>query len=129
MPAAPDTPPTTGPHVLSDALQDVGALEFIELSSFNGGHVGSYWADSGTGPWERHPDSEEFLAVTEGWVDVTILDADGAGRSTHRLETGAVLVVPRNHWHRHEVQVRMKEAYVTPGATEHSFADDPRSAS
>ena len=99
-------------------------LEFRELAPFNRGSVGVYWAAGGTSPWERHPDDEELLHVLEGRADVTILTDDGPVVTP--LAAGSVLVVPRGLWHRHTLHGTVKELYVTPGATEHSTADDPR---
>ncbi len=115
-----------------DPLIEVEALEqleFRELARFNEGAVGVFWADAGaTGPWEMHPDCEEFLMVLDGEVEVEILPEDGGPAEVRRLRSGAATVVPRRCWHRHTILKRTKELYLTPGATENSDADDPRSS-
>jgi len=113
------------PHNLVDALKGIGEVEFKQLDAFNRGNVGVYWARTGVSPWERHPDDEELLYVIEGHVTIEILT------DTERVEVsvpeGSAFVVPRNHWHRHKVEDIVKEMYVTPGKSDTSFADDPRS--
>lgn len=119
------TTPVFDPLTEVEALEQ---LEFLELARFNEGAVGVFWADAGaTGPWERHPHCEELLMVLEGEVEVEILPEDGGPAEVRRLRSGAATVVPRRCWHRHIVRKRTKELYLTPGVTEHSRADDPRS--
>jgi quercetin dioxygenase-like cupin family protein len=111
-------------HNLIDALDGLGRVEFKQLGTFNNGSVGVYWAEDGMSPWERHPEDDELLYVIEGQVTIEILT------ETDRIEVpvseGSFLVVPRNHWHRHKLDGLLKEMYVTPGASDTSFADDPR---
>lgn len=106
-------------------LDELGNLEFRDLAPFNEGRVGCYWTDSGTSPWERHPDTDELLLVLEGSVRITVLPPAG-GRESVEVRTGHLVVVPRGHWHRHEASGRYRELYVTPGASQTSFDDDPR---
>ena len=111
-------------HDILGNLQSLPELEFRTLSTFNGGVVGVYWAESGTSPWEQHPDDDELLQVVEGSVDIEVLDEDDS--AVIHLSQGSIFVVPRGHWHRHRVSGVVKELYVTPGRTETSHAADPR---
>jgi hypothetical protein len=43
------------------------------------------------------------------------------------VRAGSVFVVPRGLWHRHRVGTKLTELYLTPGPSETSTADDPRS--
>jgi hypothetical protein len=83
-------------------------------------------ASSGVSPWERHPTGDELLHVLEGEVEIVVQAEVGPVRT--KVSAGSVFVVPRGLWHRHDVRERLVELYVTPGATEHSTADDPRKA-
>jgi quercetin dioxygenase-like cupin family protein/predicted DNA-binding protein (MmcQ/YjbR family) len=111
-------------HRPESILKDVKSLKFQELSRFNQGSVGVFVASKGVSPWEYHADSDEFLYVLEGEVEVTVLAED----ETHaaRLTAGSCLVIPRGHWHRHCVSKHLKELFVRPGSTEYSEVDDPR---
>ena len=114
-------------HNLQEALEGSGEVEFRRLAPFNEGEVGVFWSSSGVSPWERHPDDEELLHVFEGQVEIEILTDDGSVITL--LKEGSVCIVPRGKWHRHRHGGLVKEMYVTPGQTEMSFADDPRSDS
>ena len=99
---------------------------FPELASFDKGGV-TVGRFSGRTPWERHMDSDEFLHVLDGEVEVTILtDADSV-RVT--VSAGSIFVVPRGLWHRQEPRPVATVLSLIP--TDHgpvSFADDPRSS-
>jgi quercetin dioxygenase-like cupin family protein len=112
-------------HDIASAFADLDEVEFRRLAAFNGGEVGVFWASSGVSPWERHPDDEEFLQVIEGSVDIEVLTDDGARVTT--VAAGSIFVLPRDLWHRHRHTGHLKELYLTPGRTEMSFDDDPRS--
>ena len=111
-------------HPVQPTIDGLSELEFRQLSSFNQGGVGVFWAEGGTSPWERHPDDDELLYVLEGEVEVTVLTQEESIQAT--ISAGSVFVVPRGLWHRQTLKGRVKQLYVTPGATEHSTAEDPR---
>lgn len=113
-------------HDVAKTLAEIGEMQFAELENFNDGHLGVFWTDGGPGasPWERHPDTDELLHVLEGEVIVTVLTDDGPIET--RVAAGSLFVVPRGYWHKQQMPVRTCELYLTPGATEHSTADDPR---
>jgi quercetin dioxygenase-like cupin family protein len=113
-------------HNLASAFVDLGEVEFRRLAVFNSGEVGVFWAASGVSPWERHPDDEEFLLVVEGSVEIEVLAKDESQVRT--VAAGSIFVVPRDCWHRHRHTGLVKELYLTPGRTEMSFDDDPRSS-
>jgi mannose-6-phosphate isomerase-like protein (cupin superfamily) len=103
-------------------------MEFSTLADFGTGHVGVFWSEeSGPGPWEMHPDSDELLHVIEGCAEIEILPRNPAQSSDLvKLEAGAFLVVPQGLWHRHNMLARTKEMYLSPAETEHSNESDPR---
>lgn len=110
-------------HDVGSLLAGIGELEFREIAAFNRGSVGLFRTTAGASPWERHPDDDELLHVLEGEVDLEVRTESSSVTTT--LRAGSVFVVPRGLWHRHVVRERLTELYVTPGATEHSHADDP----
>lgn len=111
-------------HNVSREIDALPEMDFHEVARFCEGHVGIYWANAGTSPWERHPDVEELLHIIEGEAEIEVLT--GAGPVRTAVGPGSIMVVPRNHWHRHHLLTRVKELYVTPGPSDTSFADDPR---
>jgi uncharacterized cupin superfamily protein len=113
-------------HALLAMVDALDEMEFRELAPFNDGHVGVFWSSAGTSPWERHPEDDELLHVLEGEVVIRVLTDDGAVDTT--VGAGSAFIVPKGLWHRHVVPAMVKELYVTPGASEHSFEDDPREA-
>jgi mannose-6-phosphate isomerase-like protein (cupin superfamily) len=111
-------------HALLSVVDRLDEMEFHNLAAFNEGAVGVFWSGSGTSPWERHPNDDELLQVIEGEVLITVLT------DTDSVETvvgpGCAFVVPKGCWHRQHIPERVKQLYVTPGASEHSHAEDPR---
>jgi len=80
---------------------------------------------SGLSPWELHPDADELLYVVEGAVEVTVLVDEGP--IVTAVPAGSVFVVPRGRWHRQHAGEHAGLLFAT-GATDISWADDPRSA-
>lgn len=116
--------PVATVHDIDAVLQGEKKLKFHEFGKFNLGSVGVFVASKGTSPWEFHEDSDEFLQVLEGEVDVELLTETGS--VVTRVKSGQGFVVPQAHWHRHIIPKFVKELYVTPGSTDHSSAEDPR---
>ena len=112
-------------HPLLETVDGLDEMEFHELSRFNQGTAGVFQCSTGTSPWERHPDDDELLHVLEGETIVTVL-TDGGPVETP-VRAGSVFIVPKGLWHRQHIPEKLKEFFVTPGATEHSTAEDPRS--
>jgi mannose-6-phosphate isomerase-like protein (cupin superfamily) len=112
------------------ALEEISKLEEMEfqtLAMFNSGSVGVFWSEAGgQGPWEMHPDCEEFLMVLEGAIELEILPEGGGPAKRRRLCSGELTVIPRRCWHRHLMLEKTKELYLTPGPTQHSHDEDPR---
>ncbi|MCR9194196.1 MAG: cupin domain-containing protein [Hyphomonas sp.] len=106
---------------------DLSAMEFASLASFNGGEVGVFWSEpGGTSPWEMHPDCDEMLQIISGEIDVEILPSDGGSAIRKRVSSGSFIVIPKGCWHRQTMLERTKEIYVTPGKSLHSLSEDPR---
>ena len=114
-------------HKLVDIVDTLAEVEFKHLPRFNAGGVGVFWSSSGVSPWERHPTDDELLYVIEGRVVIEVLGLDE--RFEVEVDAGSVFIVPRDHWHRHRHAGLVKEMYVTPGPTDMSFDEDPRTVS
>ena len=111
----------------AEVVANSAEMEFCELGSYDAGGAGVFWSsEGGPSPWEMHPDCDELLHAIDGEIEIEILP-DGGGESTKAvLKPGWYLVVPKGCWHRQYMRTAAKEFYVTPGATVHSNADDPR---
>ena len=68
------------------------------LGSYNDSTLGIGRYVPGTSPWERHTNGDELLIVTDGSVDIEVLDDDGSSSRT-TIEEGALFVVPLGKWH------------------------------
>ncbi|MDA1099506.1 MAG: cupin domain-containing protein [Proteobacteria bacterium] len=99
------------------------AAAFATLAPFRDGavFVGAFQGDSG---WEKHPKGDEIVQILDGATTLTILTDTGPEVLT--LTAGALVVVPRDHWHRFNASDGVTVMTATPQPTEHSFADDPR---
>ena len=118
------------PVAVADGL---GEMQFETLAPFGDdralgdGHAGVFWSEAGgPSPWEMHPECDEMLQVLEGEIEVEVLPQDGRPGEITRVPAGSFVVVRRGCWHRQNLLVRTKEFYLTPGASLHSTADDPR---
>lgn len=106
-------------------VYDVGAIRkrFDSLSERANEALGKY-DDSilgigryvpGTSPWERHSNGDELFLVTDGEIDVEVLDDDG---DSHRFKigTGELFVVPRGKWHQLTATDSVTILYASPSA-------------
>lgn len=93
-------------------------LAFAEVAPYRNGaiSVGYYSGDS---EWERHPGGDEIVMSLEGSTTLVFL-VDG---KEHRvsLNSGELVVVPENCWHRFEGSSHLKLLGVTPEPTDHSL--------
>jgi uncharacterized cupin superfamily protein len=97
---------------------------FPRLASFDKGEI-TVGRFSGRSPWERHVDSDEFLHVLDGEVEITLLTDDDSIHVT--VSAGSIFVIPRGLWHRQVPRPVATVLSLIP--TDHgsvSFAEDPR---
>jgi quercetin dioxygenase-like cupin family protein len=78
----------------------------------------------GLSPWERHRSGDELVYVLDGEVEITVLTDEGPARRTVRQ--GSVFVCPRALWHRQHARGFVTILSATPGPSDASWADDPR---
>jgi len=93
-------------------------LAFSEVAPYRDGaiSVGYYSGDS---EWERHPGGDEIVMSIEGSTTLVLL----VNSEQHRisLNSGELVVVPQNCWHRFEGSSHLKVLGVTPEPTDHSL--------
>lgn len=109
--------------VTRDTTEAEAAAAIRAFGSLNGCLLGVTRFE-GLTPWELHPDTDELLYVVEGAVEVTVLVDEGLVVTA--VPAGSVFVVPRGRWHRQEAREHAALLFAT-GATDISWADDPRS--
>jgi mannose-6-phosphate isomerase-like protein (cupin superfamily) len=111
------------PIALARSIESFG---FEQLGELNGVPLGVVRAPDldVVSQWERHPDTDELLMVLHGSVTVEILNDRGS--QLVPLAAGQFTVVPTGHWHRHRTPRDLIELFYTPGTSEESTADDPR---
>ena len=79
---------------LRDQLGKLTKRANEQLGSFDGDTVGIGRYVPGSSPWERHNNGDELLLVTDGEVQIEVLQQDGGSR-VERLSEGSLFVVPR----------------------------------
>jgi len=102
-----------------------GTNAFATLTPFRDGNIFSA-KFSGNGAWERHPNGDELVQVVEGETKFHIMT--DAGKETHTLKAGMLVIVPQGLWHRFEAPDGVCLMTATPKPTEHLTVDveDPR---
>ena len=126
-------PPDVRPHDLREVMRrppDFTTPDgdtFWKVAPFGAGAgTASLWVGRfrGQSPWTLHPDGASFVHMLEGECEIELL-RDG-GTETVRLGPGTVGVVPRAVWHRVRSKDWVVQYGISPDATQHSHADDPR---
>lgn len=98
---------------------------FAVLAPFGNGSIfaGSFSGDS---PWERHRNGDELVQILDGATTLTIMTGDGP--QSLKMSAGMLIVVPQGHWHRFQGPGLVTVLTATPQPTDHTFAEDPRTA-
>ena len=68
------------------------------MGSYNDSTLGIGRYVAGKSPWERHTNGDELLLVTDGYVDIEVLEGDGSSNQI-RIDEGSLFVVPKGKWH------------------------------
>jgi quercetin dioxygenase-like cupin family protein len=108
-----------------DTPEEEAREAFAVLAPFRDGSVfaGSF---SGHTPWERHRNGDELVQVLAGSATLTIMT--DAGPQSFAVREGMLIVVPQGHWHRFDAPELVTVLTATPQPTEHTRAEDPRTA-
>ncbi len=96
-------------------------MRFVELSKRANEPLGTYNDNTlalgryvpGKSPWERHTNGDELLLVTDGYVDIELLEADGSSTQL-RIDEGALFVVPKGKWHQLTATDHVNILYASP---------------
>jgi len=83
------------------------------LGPFNDNSIGIGRFISGSSPWERHNNGDELLLVTDGEVQIEVLEEDGSSWR-ERLEQGQLFAVPKGKWHQLTAKDNVTILYISP---------------
>lgn len=84
-----------------------------QLGMFNSESIGIGRYVAGKSQWERHSNGDELLLVTDGEVQVEILDADGTS-TIEALTNDSLFVVPKGKWHQLTATDNVNIFYISP---------------
>ena len=84
------------------------------LGSFDQGSIGIGRYVAGSSPWEKHNTGDELLLVTDGEVQIEVLESTGDSWS-ELLGEGSLFVVPKGKWHRLTATDSVNILYISPG--------------
>jgi len=83
------------------------------LGSFDQSSVGIGRYVPGSSPWEKHNNGDELLYITDGTVQIEVLE-DSGDSAIETLVEGALFVVPRGKWHQLTATDNVNILYVSP---------------
>ncbi len=83
------------------------------LGSFDESSIGIGRYVAGPSPWERHNNGDELLFVTDGEVQIEVLEASGDS-TKERLKEGSLFVVPKGKWHQLTAADKVNILYISP---------------
>ena len=98
------------------------------LGPFNDSTLGIGRYIPGTSPWERHANGDELLLVTDGEIDVELLDDDGTSKQI-TISEGGLFVVPQGKWHQLTAKENVNILFAIPSedgaerTREHPFGE------
>ena len=84
------------------------------LGTFNESSIGIGRYVPGASPWERHNNGDELLYVTDGGVQIEVLEGSGESLVENLLE-GSLFVIPRGKWHQLTATDNVTILYISPG--------------
>lgn len=83
------------------------------LGSFNDNHIGIGRFVTGSSPWEKHKNGDELLLVTDGEVQIEVLEnSSQSWRET--LKQGQLFTVPMGKWHQLTAEDDVTIIYISP---------------
>jgi mannose-6-phosphate isomerase-like protein (cupin superfamily) len=98
---------------LRDQLNQLSKRANEQLGLFDTASIGIGRYVPGSSPWERHANGDELLLITDGEVQVEVLEVDG-GSFVELLTEGSLFVVPKGHWHKLTATAHVNIVYVSP---------------
>ena len=97
------------------------------LGSCNESSIGIGRYVTGSSPWEKHNNGDELLLVTDGDVQIEVLEPGGSFQA--ELKQGSLFVVPSGKWHQLTAEDNVNIFYLSPSEEgverqrEHPFPD------
>jgi len=85
----------------------------VALGSLNDSTLGIGRYIPGTSPWERHANGDELFLVTDGEIDLEVLDDDGASKQI-TINEGGLFVVPQGRWHQLTAKENVNILFASP---------------
>ena len=106
----PNRKPNISPEEVSES--------FSTLDNYQEGgiFIGHY---AGESEWERHSVGDEIVMAVEGRTTLVMLVNNQ--EQEYHLNSGELIVVPQNTWHRFITKNEVKIMTVTPQPTDHSI--------
>ena len=83
------------------------------LGFFDGGSIGIGKYIPGVSPWERHNNGDELLYITDGEVQIEVLEESG-NKNIQQLKEGSLFVVPQGKWHQLTAIENVNILYISP---------------
>ena len=83
------------------------------LGSFDQDSIGIGRYVAGSSPWEKHNNGDELLLVTDGEVQIEVLESSGDSW-TELLGQGTLFVVPKGKWHQLTAAGNVNILYISP---------------
>ena len=83
------------------------------LGSFDESSIGIGRYVAGSSPWERHKNGDELLLVTDGEVQIEVIEPSGDSW-TEQLKQGSLFVVPKGKWHQLTATDNVNILYISP---------------
>jgi mannose-6-phosphate isomerase-like protein (cupin superfamily) len=83
------------------------------LGSFDASSIGIGRYVPGASPWEKHTNGDELLYVTDGEVEIEVLD-DSGEPFIEQLKEGTLFVVPQGKWHQLTAADNVNILYISP---------------
>ena len=102
-----------------------GSGAFVTLAPFRDGNIFSA-KFAGDGAWERHPNGDELVQIVDGSATLHIMTEDGP--KSFAVSAGMMVIMPQGTWHRFHAPAGVTVLSATPQPTEHTSAEDPRTA-
>ena len=99
--------------VARKALVQLAERRNDSLGAYNDSSIGIGRFVTGSSPWEKHNNGDELLIVTDGEVQIEVLEEDGTSWM-NVLKEGQLFSVPRGKWHQLTAEENVTIMYISP---------------
>lgn len=98
---------------IREKFSDLAERANESLGNYNDANLGIGRYLPGTSPWERHSNGDELFMVTEGELEVEVLEEDGTS-TRFKINEGGLFVVPSGKWHQLTLTDNANIFYASP---------------